>query len=302
MNNDLEIMALEAMIGGVSAIENQSRREQVKVRNSSKLPIKCNFTSSKDYYKILKRMGIKIINRDDDLFYNTEIPDGWHKESAGGYWSYLIDDKGRKRASMFYKGAFYDRDAFISFNRKYGISSEIPDYDEKLFEPQPRYIQDGFKTVFIDRNGNAISDKKINILAEEEDCWGEYIEDEHGRIIMYTMNSTYEQVQEPNYIENPKYDPLDVYKKYSQPFHYEVEDYDDTILFKSDIVKTSFEYSADKHWDFFHHRDDIKKQAKQQCIDWLNNNYPCWQQESNYWDNKSCIVLGKLKNKTNNNF
>ena len=37
-------------------------------------------------------------------------------------WSDLVDDKGRKRTSIFYKAAFYDRSAHIGVNRRYGIS------------------------------------------------------------------------------------------------------------------------------------------------------------------------------------
>lgn len=37
-------------------------------------------------------------------------------------WSDLVDDKGRKRAGIFYKAAFYDRSAHIGVNRRYGIN------------------------------------------------------------------------------------------------------------------------------------------------------------------------------------
>ena len=37
-------------------------------------------------------------------------------------WNELIDNKGRKRASFFYKAAFYDRDAFINFNTRFHVS------------------------------------------------------------------------------------------------------------------------------------------------------------------------------------
>jgi hypothetical protein len=84
--------------------------------------------------------------------------------------------------------------------------------------------------------------------------------------------------------KNPDYKPLTGYEKYSQPFHYEVYDYDGTILFKSDIVKTNFEYSNDRHREFFNHMEEIEKIAMEQCTRWLNENYPDWESDLAYWD------------------
>jgi hypothetical protein len=39
-------------------------------------------------------------------------------------WSYLVDEKGRERAAIFYKAAFYDRDAHISITSRYSYSVE----------------------------------------------------------------------------------------------------------------------------------------------------------------------------------
>ena len=74
------------------------------------------------------------------------------------------------------------------------------------------------------------------------------------------------------------------YEKYSQPFHYEVYDFDETILFKSDIVKTDFEYSNNKHWEFFDHLKEIEDKSIGQCKEWFNINYPDWENDLAYWD------------------
>ncbi len=56
-----------------------------------------------------------------------ELPAGWKKISTDhAMWSNLVDDKGRKRASIFYKAAFYDRSAHLQLCRRYSISF---DYD-----------------------------------------------------------------------------------------------------------------------------------------------------------------------------
>lgn len=50
----------------------------------------------------------------DRLFYDVTLPSGWKKQRTDhSMWSELIDEKGVKVASIFYKAAFYDRDAFL---------------------------------------------------------------------------------------------------------------------------------------------------------------------------------------------
>jgi hypothetical protein len=70
----------------------------------------------------LERIGI-VVDRSavvDGLFYRTTLPGGWRKVPAKySMWSHLVDGKGRTRASIFYKAAFYDRRAFWSLNRRY---------------------------------------------------------------------------------------------------------------------------------------------------------------------------------------
>jgi hypothetical protein len=88
----------------------------------------------------------------------------------------------------------------------------------------------------------------------------------------------------PNYIPNPEYVPMTGCEKYSQPFHYEVHDFDGTMLFKSDVVKTDYDYSEDKHREFWTHHDEVENKAEQQCLNWLNENYPNWQDFHQYWD------------------
>ena len=51
----------------------------------------------------------------DGLFRRVRFPEGWRLVACEGtpYWSVLRDDVGRKRASVFYKAAFYDMKARI---------------------------------------------------------------------------------------------------------------------------------------------------------------------------------------------
>lgn len=79
---------------------------------------------------ILEKCGVVFgdVVEGDDLFQYATLPDGWEKKSTDhSMWSELVDDKGRKRAGIFYKAAFYDRGAHMSLDRRYGYSY---DYDK----------------------------------------------------------------------------------------------------------------------------------------------------------------------------
>ncbi len=78
-----------------------------------------------DTKAVLEAAGVKFLGivEDDPLFQYVELPNGWKKVATDhSMWSNLVDNKGRKRASIFYKAAFYDRSAHIGVNRRYGIS------------------------------------------------------------------------------------------------------------------------------------------------------------------------------------
>jgi len=51
---------------------------------------------------------------DDPMFMPATLPAGWKREgSEHAMWSYLVDETGTQRVAIFYKAAFYDRDAFM---------------------------------------------------------------------------------------------------------------------------------------------------------------------------------------------
>jgi hypothetical protein len=66
-----------------------------------------------DSRKELETLGFDVLGDADDLFYKVQPPKGWNK-STQGYWTSVIDVDGKERISQFYKGAFYDRDAFLN--------------------------------------------------------------------------------------------------------------------------------------------------------------------------------------------
>lgn len=159
-----------------NAIEAQEAEGQVGLVNSLQLPKKCNSPSGVNATWQYSKMGIKVFtsSKGDDLFMGVKLPDGWKKESTDhSMWSNLLDDKGRVRATLFYKASFYDRDAFINFNRF--ISFRV---DRLAFlENDYTYIDGecvGRKTPYVGR----VTDVNGNVLFETEhiQCDEEFVD------------------------------------------------------------------------------------------------------------------------------
>lgn len=113
---DLENFLAVSTPGGIEAQEAAGQRAFV---NSATLPVKIINGKRED----LEAMGIVFGGAADDLFVNVTLPEGWTKQATGhSMWSDLLDDKGRKRAGIFYKAAFYDRNAHLSLDRRFGYS------------------------------------------------------------------------------------------------------------------------------------------------------------------------------------
>lgn len=98
--------AVRATPGGIEAQESQGQQELV---NAEVLPAKGDWTQ-------LEALGVKrgAHVTGDPLFVHVELPAGWKKQATDhSLWTDLVDETGTKRASIFYKAAFYDRDAFF---------------------------------------------------------------------------------------------------------------------------------------------------------------------------------------------
>jgi hypothetical protein len=110
--------------GAIEAAQESAQRALVE---STLLPIKFNqyFDQPEgDKWDMLARLGF-VVDRSEvvtGLFYRATLPTGWKRLAmANSYGSMLVDEQGRKRATLFYKAAAYDREAFWSLDRRYGI-------------------------------------------------------------------------------------------------------------------------------------------------------------------------------------
>ena len=135
----------EAMVDSLSgnspsaAIERQEARGQHSFVQSTTLPTR-HMDGEHKVKDVLEAAGVKFgeVVEGDDLFQYVELPEGWEKKPTDhSMWSHLVDDKGRVRASIFYKAAFYDRGAHINLERRYscGLNYErCQTHNESLAE------------------------------------------------------------------------------------------------------------------------------------------------------------------------
>ncbi|SET51723.1 hypothetical protein [Nonomuraea wenchangensis] len=110
--------------GGPSAsIERMEAQGQREIVNSTVLPSRLNYGTEDELTALGFKLGDKVAG--DPLFRHAELPTGWKREGSDhAMWSYLVDELGRRRVSVFYKAAFYDRDAFLNVNTVYGYIGE----------------------------------------------------------------------------------------------------------------------------------------------------------------------------------
>lgn len=100
-------------------LETVQHNEQCRARSSDMLPQ--DMQPSKKFYETL---GFAFEDVGDSVLYQASLPNGWTLKSAGGCWTDLLDEKGRKRGSYFYKGAFYDRNGHMYLVTRYYITYE----------------------------------------------------------------------------------------------------------------------------------------------------------------------------------
>lgn len=125
-NADLKVTActlLAASMGGGGigrAIEESERAGQASLVNSDTLPTR--FSGREALEAAGVKFGAEVAG--DSMFTYVELPAGWKKQRTDhAMWSDLVDDKGRKRAIIFYKAAFYDRSAHGSVLARLNVAS-----------------------------------------------------------------------------------------------------------------------------------------------------------------------------------
>lgn len=122
---DLDNFMVAARPGGIEAQEAAGQQSFVA---SETLPVDMNHWNPKVPHpkEILEAAGVRFLGAvdGDPIFQRVVLPAGWKKVATDhSMWSNLLDEKGRKRAAIFYKAAFYDRSASLSMSIRYSVSS-----------------------------------------------------------------------------------------------------------------------------------------------------------------------------------
>jgi hypothetical protein len=128
--NDPSFLALTPF----DSIEAAERQGQRVLGASTALPTAGLFGENRMAWEA---MGLKYGEQSDGLFTDVELPAGWCvKPSAHAYWSDLLDEKGRKRAMIFYKAASYDRRATIRPVRRFTVEADYDAFDRGMLRWQ----------------------------------------------------------------------------------------------------------------------------------------------------------------------
>jgi hypothetical protein len=126
---DVQVNALGMLAMGSDYILGQEAAGQRQLVNSTWLPTKAN-----DGDEPYLALGFTFGQPDpgDRLFRPATLPEGWSKQGSDhSMWSYVVDEFGRRRVAVFYKAAFYDRDAFMRLETLYGYANKL-EYDGDL--------------------------------------------------------------------------------------------------------------------------------------------------------------------------
>ncbi len=122
MSGDMENFIAASTPGGIEA---QEKRGQIEQSFAETLP-----NDLRDGRTEFERLGFVFGTPFDDIFVNVKFPAGWRKKpTEHSMWSEIIDDNGRKRGSIFYKAAFYDRHAHAYLERRFSV---VEDYGSEF--------------------------------------------------------------------------------------------------------------------------------------------------------------------------
>lgn len=108
--------------GGIEAQEKAGQLEQAGTQT---LPLDVGQRYNgkiEDARKPWETLGFRFGKAVDDIFVEAAFPAGWKKVPTDhSMWSDIVDDKGRKRGSIFYKAAFYDRSAHAHLSCRFSV-------------------------------------------------------------------------------------------------------------------------------------------------------------------------------------
>lgn len=121
--------------GTRGAVRDQEGQGQKSFVGSDTLPREMYGQSGYITEEVLKKAGVRFLGpvEDDALFQYVELPEGWEKVPTDHpMWSHLVNKKGRPRAEIFYKAAFYDRDAHLTLLTRFSVEMNYDKFEQEL--------------------------------------------------------------------------------------------------------------------------------------------------------------------------
>jgi len=124
--NPIGVLAEAMVVGGSEMILHQEAQGQQSFVGSDTLPT--DMGHDDEHTKaVLEAAGVKFLGvvEGDPMFQYVKLPKGWKKMPTDhSMWSKLVDEKGRERAAIFYKAAFYDRRANMRLSTRFSASRD----------------------------------------------------------------------------------------------------------------------------------------------------------------------------------
>lgn len=135
---DAELDSLVALAVGIhtgnpdEGLDTVARMHQNQAVTSAQLPVmgtpghyRYSREDNSQNDRAWEEMGIEFGEvTPGELFRDAKLPPGWLvRRTDHMLWNEVVDARGRVRASFFYKGAAWDRDAFINLRHRFKVSS-----------------------------------------------------------------------------------------------------------------------------------------------------------------------------------
>lgn len=104
-------------------IEVQEKAGQTALVNSTNMP-----KEMRPGREAFEKLGFIFGDDVDDLFVSAALPAGWTRAATGhSMHSDILDEQGRRRVGVFYKAAFYDREADAHLVGRFRVEKKYPE-------------------------------------------------------------------------------------------------------------------------------------------------------------------------------
>ncbi len=132
----------KGMLAGMPAsIEASEKLGQIQLVRSTNMPLELD----KEQFE---KAGFTFGKPIDECFQEATLPQGWTREATShSMHSDILDERGRRRASVFYKAAFYDRRANAYLTRRFRVEDHYEDKPGGDSQRLGAAIKDGDKVL-----------------------------------------------------------------------------------------------------------------------------------------------------------